>query len=413
MEEEIIIVGAGIGGLTLARALEQKGINFQLYEQADSFEALGYGIQVSPNMVRVLRELGLEQQLEEVSHLCLGFELRSFNSNKVLATWQLDNDTPYYQCRRADLHSLVFNSIQDKSRIHFSRRLESYKEKDNQLLLYWYNFPSTTAKALVAADGVRSVVRRSLFNAVAHEDNPQYPAAWLSSKHQAQYAGYAAYRVILPFQDKYLPLWGKATVWMGKNHHVVVYPNGNEQNSTSWLNLVLVVKDRNWNPQDWTIPADKKAVARDFANQSEELNEILEDMVVSPEPCFKWGLFIHKPLPYWTRGKVTLLGDAAHPMLPFQAQGAAMAIEDAYVLAKYLASERDIEKAFIEYQQARIKRTTKVQQVSRNNANIFHASGVKAAIRNFVLGVVSMTVPSLLNKKTAWIYDFDVKTAVS
>ncbi|MDE5110509.1 MAG: FAD-dependent monooxygenase, partial [Trichodesmium sp. St7_bin2_1] len=148
-------------------------------------------------------------------------------------------------------------------------------------------------------------------------------------------------------------------------------------------------------------------------NQSEELNEILEDMVVSPEPCFKWGLFIHKPLPYWSRGKVTLLGDAAHPMLPFQAQGAAMAIEDAYVLAKYLASERDIEKAFIEYQQARIKRTTKVQQVSRNNANIFHASGVKAAIRNFVLGVVSMTVPSLLNKKTAWIYDFDVKTAVS
>lgn len=413
MEEEIIIVGAGIGGLTLARALEQKGIDFQLYEQADSFEALGYGIQVSPNMVRVLRELGLEQQLEEVSHLCLGFELRSFNSNKVLATWQLDNDTPYYQCRRADLHSLVFNSIQDKSRIHFSRRLESYEEKDNQVLLYWHNLPSTTAKALVAADGVRSVVRGSLFNPVAHEESPQYRAASLFSKHQAQYAGYAAYRAILPFQDKYLPLWGKATVWMGKNHHIVVYPNGNEQNSTSWLNLVLVVKDKNWNPQGWTIPADKKTVARDFANQSEELNEILEDMVVSPEPCFKWGLFIHKPLPYWSRGKVTLLGDAAHPMLPFQAQGAAMAIEDAYVLAKYLASERDIEKAFIEYQQARIKRTTKVQQVSRNNANIFHASGVKAAIRNFVLGVVSMTVPSLLNKKTAWIYDFDVKTAVS
>ena len=138
MEEEIIIVGAGIGGLTLARALEQKGIDFQLYEQADSFEALGYGIQVSPNMVRVLRELGLEQQLEEVSHLCLGFELRSFNSNKVLATWQLDNDTPYYQCRRADLHSLVFNSIQDKSRIHFSRRLESYEVTN-------YYFTGTTS----------------------------------------------------------------------------------------------------------------------------------------------------------------------------------------------------------------------------------------------------------------------------
>ncbi len=411
MQEEIIIVGAGIGGLTLARALEQKGIDFQLYEQADSFEALGYGIQVSPNVVRVLRELGLEQQLEEVSHLCLGFELRSFNSNKVLATWQLDNDVPYYQCRRADLHSLLFNSIQDKSKIHFSRRLESYEEKDNQLSLYWQNSEPTTAKALVAADGVRSVVRRSLLDAVAHWGNPQDRAASLFFQHQAQYAGYAAYRAILPFQDKYRPLWGKATVWMGKNHHVVVYPNGNEQNSTSWLNLVLVVKDKNWNEQGWTIPADKKAVARDFANKSEELNEILEDMVASPEPCFKWGLFIHQPLPYWSRGKVTLLGDAAHPMLPFQAQGAAMAIEDAYVLADYLASERDIEKAFIEYQQARIKRTTKVQQVSRNNANIFHASGVKAAIRNFALSLVSATMPNLLNKKTAWIYDFDVKTA--
>ncbi len=394
MQEEIIIVGAGIGGLTLARALEQKAIDFQLYEQADSFEALGYGIQVSPNVVRVLRELGLEQQLEEVSHLCLGFELRSFNSDKVLAKWQLDNNIPYYQCRRADLHSLLFNSIQDKSKIHFSRRLESYEEKDNQLSLYWQDSEPTTAKALVAADGVRSVVRRSLF-----------------LQHQAQYAGYAAYRAILPFQDKYRPLWGKATVWMGKNHHVVVYPNGNEQNSTSWLNLVLVVKDKNWNEQGWTIAADKKAVARDFANKSEELNEILEDMVASPEPCFKWGLFIHQPLPYWSRGKVTLLGDSAHPMLPFQAQGAAMAIEDAYVLAKYLASERDIETAFVKYQQARIKRTTKVQQVSRNNANIFHASGVKAAIRNFALGLVSTTAPNLLNKKTAWIYDFDIKTA--
>ena len=391
MEDEIIIAGAGIGGLTLALALEQKGINFQLYEQADSFEALGYGIQVSPNVVRVLRELGVAKQLERLSHLCLGFELRSFNSDRVVAQWQLNNDTPYYQCRRADLHQLLFDSIQDKSRIHFAQRLASYTTKDDKLSLHWHDRESTIAKALVAADGVRSVIRRSLF--------PQP---------QAQYAGYAAYRAILPFQEKYCSLWGKATVWMGKNHHVVVYPNGKEPNQTSWLNLVLVTKEQNWHEQGWTIPAEKKQVAQDFANQSHQLNVILEDMIASPEPCYKWGLFIHQPLPYWSQGKVTLLGDAAHPMLPFQAQGAAMAIEDAYVLAEYLAHEQDIEQAFVKYQQARIKRTTKVQQVSRNNADIFHASGVKATVRNLALGLVSATVPSLLNKKTAWIYDYDV-----
>lgn len=339
MQEEITIIGAGIGGLTLACALEKKGIGFQLYEQADSFEALGYGIQVSPNVVRVLWELGLQKQLEIISHRCLGFELRSFKSDKTLAKWQLDNELPYYQCRRADLHSLLFNAIQDKHRIHFAQRLQSYEKKGSQLSLDWQNSQPTTAKALVAADGVHSLVRRSLF--------PQY---------QAQYAGYAAYRAILPFQDRYSSLWGKATVWMGNNHHVVVYPNGNQRNSTSWLNLVLVVKDRNWNEQGWMIPAPKKAVAQAFVNQSEELNVILEDMVASAEPCFKWGLFIHQPLPYWSQGQVTLLGDAAHPMLPFQAQGAAMAIEDAYILAEYLANEKDIEKAFIKYQRTRIKR---------------------------------------------------------
>jgi salicylate hydroxylase len=198
---------------------------------------------------------------------------------------------------------------------------------------------------------------------------------------------------------------------MGKNHHVVAYPNGNEKQQTYWLNLVLVVKDKNWSEQGWTIPADKKAVAQNFANQSSLLNEILKDLVASPEPCFKWGLFIHEPLPYWSRGKVTLLGDAAHPMLPFQAQGAAMAIEDAYVLAKYLARESNIETAFIQYQQARIKRTTKVQQVSRNNADVFHASGAKAAMRNFAFSLVSAINPNLLTKKSAWIYDYDVKTA--
>lgn len=387
----IQIVGAGIGGLTLARALELKGINFELYEQADSFEALGYGIQVSPNVVRVLRKLGLEKQLEEISHHCLGFEVHSFDSDKILAKWKLNNNTPYYQCRRADLHQLLFDSIQDKNKIHFSQRLEDYEEKNDNLVLYFANHNPVIAKALVAADGVHSLVRRSLFP----ED-------------EAEYAGYVAFRGILPFQQKYSLLLGKGIIWMGENHHVVVYPNGNPKVGKSWINLVLVMKEKDWNKHSWKISANKKEVAKHFSNHSFLLNEILNDMIASTEPCFKWGLFVHKPLSYWSLGKVTLLGDAAHPLLPFQAQGAAMAIESAYVLAKYIANEDDIEKAFVKYQQARIKRTTKIQQASKNNADIFHASGAKATIRNIVFNLLSNINPNLINQKTAWIYDYDV-----
>ena len=390
MENEIVIAGAGIGGLTLACALEKKGINFQLYEQADSFEALGYGIQVSPNVVRVLRELGLEQKLAEISHVCSGFELRSFNSDRVLAKWRLNSQVPYYQCRRADLHQLLFDSIQDKSKIHFSKRLISYEKQEKQLILHIKNQEPVATKILVAADGVRSVVRESLF-----------------PKYKPKYAGYAAFRAILPFESKYEMLLGKATVWMGKNHHVVVYPNGNEQAGKSWLNLVLIVKDQKWSEQGWKTAANKREVAQEFTNKSPLLNEILEDMIASPEPCFKWGLFIHQPLPYWSESKVTLLGDAAHPMVPFQAQGAAMAIEDAYVLAECLAHENTKEKALLKYQKIRLKRTAKVQQVSKNNANFFHASGLKAVIRNVVFSLMSAINPNLFNKKSAWIYDYD------
>ena len=389
--KKISIIGGGIGGLTLALALQQKAIEFQLYEQANSFEALGYGLQLSPNVVRIFRKLGIENQLATISHRCLGFELRSFDSDGILAQWKLKSDVPYYQCRRADLHQLLFNSLEDHSNINFSQPLESYQQEDNQVVLNFKDKETITKQALIGADGVRSVIRGVLFP----ED-------------KAEYAGYAAYRVILPFKDDYKSLWGKATVWMGENHHVVAYPNGKGGQKISWLNLVLVIKDSNWQEQSWTIPADKQEIARNFTNKSALLNNILEDLVNNNEPCYKWGLFIHQPLPYWSQGRVTLLGDAAHPMLPFQAQGAAMAMEDAYILAECIAQKEDIKTALIKYQQLRLKRTAKVQQTSKNNAQIFHATGIKAMVRDLGLGLISSVNGDLLNQKTAWIYNYDV-----
>lgn len=389
--KQISIIGGGIGGLTLALGLQKKAIDFQLYEQANSFEALGYGLQLSPNVVRVFRKLGIENQLADISHRCLGFELRSFNNDAILAQWKLHSDVPYYQCRRSDLHQLLFNSLEDHGKINFSQHLESYQQQDNQVILNFKNQEPIIAKALIGADGVHSVIRR-----------PQFP------EYKPEYTGYAAYRIILPFKDKYKSLLGKATVWMGENHHVVAYPNGNQDQKISWLNLVLVIKDANWHEQSWTIPVDKQEIAENFINKSALLNQILEDTLVNTEPCYKWGLFAHQPLPYWSQGRVTLLGDAAHPMLPFQAQGAAMAMEDAYILAECIAIENAIENAFIKYQQIRLKRTAKVQQTSKNNAGIFHATGIKAVVRDLGLSLILSINGDLLNQKTAWIYNYDV-----
>jgi salicylate hydroxylase len=193
---------------------------------------------------------------------------------------------------------------------------------------------------------------------------------------------------------------------MGEDHHVVVYPNGSQK---EWVNVVLVLKEKNWTEEGWSILADKNAVAKNFNNQSSLLNKILNDMVASPEPCLKWGLFLHEPLPYWSQGNITLLGDAAHPMLPFQAQGAAMAIEDAYILANYLAQEKEIETAFVNYQNARLQRTAKVQQVSRRNADVFHASGLIAMARDNIFRLLSQVNPNFFNQRVAWIYDYDVR----
>ncbi|WP_324283023.1 FAD-dependent monooxygenase [Cyanobacterium aponinum UTEX 3222] len=392
MEKEIIIVGGGIGGLTLARALQLKGIDFQLYEQAKSFEALGYGLQISPNVVRVFQQLGLDKELETISHRCYGFQLKSFDSDREIASWQLNQTIPYYQSRRADLHQLLYDSIEDKSRIHFCQRLTDYHQEEESLYFSLENDPQKySAKALIGADGVRSHLRKSLF--------PNY---------EAKYSGYFAFRAILPFSEKYRPLWGKATVWMGKNHHVVAYPNENKQIGKCWLNLVLVVREKNWQEEGWAITADKQEIWQRFGNKSPLLDEILQDLGKTEETCYKWGLFTHQPLPYWSKGKVTLLGDAAHPMLPFQAQGAGMAIEDAYVLANCLSLETKIETALFKYQQLRQERATKVQQTSRKNADIFHATGISAIARDIALGLAVTVNSNLINLKTAWIYDYDV-----
>ena len=391
MQNEVTIIGAGIGGLTLAKSLELKGIPFQLYEKSKSFEALGYGINVGSNVTRVMKALGLAEKIAAISQQVQRTEARTFESDKVLMSTKYQNEFPHYQCRRADLHELIYDAVQDKSCIHFSKKLVAYTHNEAGVLLTFEDGSSIQAGAVVAADGVKSFVRHQMFPNQAEK-----------------YAGYLAYRAILPFQKKYQQLAGQATIWMGENHHVVCYPNGNERMRNYWLNLVLIEKNAAWNEEGWTIPADKKVVAKQFRNNSKLLNEILDDLLKSPEACYKWGLIIHDPLPYWTQKNITLLGDAAHPMVPFQGQGAAMAIEDAYVLANCFAKYKTPQEVFARYEVLRKERATSVQDRSFKNGLIYHASGIKKMMRNMLFSYIHYVNPNFMAKRMSWLVDHDV-----
>lgn len=395
MQNEITIIGAGIGGLTLAKSLEQKGIPFQLYEKSKSFESLGYGLNVSPNVSRVLHKLGLEKEIAAISHQLQRTQARIFNSDKILLTAPFHNEFPHYQCRRADLHQMIYDSIQDKNRIHFLKKLVGFTQNEEGVELEFGDGTSIKTETVVAADGVKSLVRNTLF-----------------PNKKEKYAGYLAYRAILPLTEKYQHLIGQVTFWMGKDHHIVAYPNGNNKKTGTWLNLVLVEKKTEWTEEGWTILADKNKVVQQFSNKSKLLNQILGDMLQSSEPCYKWGLFVHDPLPYWTDKNITLLGDAAHPMVPFQGQGAAMAIEDAYILANCLSKYQTTDKAFARYEILRKERATKVQERSLKNGDIQHASGLKSVIRNLLFAYVNKFQPDFLLKRLKWINDYDATVAV-
>ncbi|KNC77069.1 hypothetical protein SARC_10462 [Sphaeroforma arctica JP610] len=224
--------------------------------------------------------------------------------------------------------------------------------------------------------------------------------------------GCTAYRAILPYQESYRELLGHTTVWLGDDHHVVAYPNGNPKYSQQWMNLVLVRRSAQQENESWVEPVAVEDMVKLFHTPSPVLNRIFEDLVQSPEPVFKWGLYLHKPLPYWSVDKISLLGDAAHSMLPFMAQGAGMAIEDAHVLAACLSRGLPIERALALYQKLRLERTTAVQRGSAEHSDIYHASGGTAAVRNSLLSAVNNVSPHLMNQRMDWIYSYDATKSV-
>jgi salicylate hydroxylase len=370
-DRDVLIAGGGIGGVTAALCLAREGFNVRVFEQAPEFGEVGAGIQLAPNCTRVLHALGLEEALRSVAFLPEGVDMRAWNSGKLLSYSPLGKqvaDTygfPYYHLHRADIMQVLVDAASAHPNVELlaDARVEHIERRDDGVTLQ-AGGRTYDGALLVGADGIHSVVRAELFG-------PEAPT----------FTGTVAWRGLVP-ADR-LPrglVRPVATAWWGPHKHFVHY----YVRRGELVNCVCVVEKEGWEVESWSARGDRAELKQDFTGWHETIQVLIDNM--DADACFKWALFDRPPMRQWSDGRVTLLGDACHPTLPFMAQGAAMAIEDGAVLAGCVAKHNDIAASLKHYESLRRERTAGVQDGSRRNAKVFHMSGIKAWLRNHALG---------------------------
>ena len=366
---EISIVGAGIGGLVAALALKKRGHKPIIYEKTESLSELGAGIQLSPNANKVLEYLGVMEELQADVYEPEAFQFVHYRTGKVLAQRTLKNSSvkiygsPNYDVHRADLQKALLTVI-NKEEIQIEKNseiLDLYEEANSAFIRTKESV--IESDVVIGADGIHSIVRKKLWG----ED-------------QARYTGNVAWRMLVPIKEISSEFLQQNTkVWLGPKKHFVQYL----VKGGKFLNCVCLVEQNHWMNEDWSEKGDISELKNIYSDWHPEIQEILES--TNPDCLSKWGLHDRAPLNKWSKGRFSLLGDAAHPMLPFVAQGAAMAIEDGIVLASSLSSFDNVELGLYDYENKRKYRTAKAQRTAIRNATIFHLSDFFAIFRNLVM----------------------------
>lgn len=390
----IVIAGAGIGGLTAALALAAKGFRVVVLEKAERLEEAGAGVQLSPNASRILIGLGLQQRLAAHAVAPDAISIMSARSGDEIARMPLGEaarlraGAPWWVLHRADLQTALRSEVDDNPAIELRLgcRFEDVVTGADGVTVIQRggaNREQEPAVALIGADGVWSAVRHRLFPHI-----------------QPQFSGLIAWRGT--FEASQLPRELTSTrvqLWMGANAHLVTYPISGGRR----INMVAIVPGT-WNRPGWSADGDPLEIRSAFASRQWQAPA---RMMIDAVPSWrKWALFTVSHSGNWSRGPVTLLGDAAHAMLPFAAQGAGMAIEDAAVLAKCLADSGDnatIPAALTRYAALRRERVARVQRMARLNGKIYHLSGAAAFARD--LAIRTLGVKRMMARQD-WIYDW-------
>ena len=382
---KIIVLGGGIAGLATSAFLAKQGKHVVVIEKSNSFEDQGAGIQITPNAEKVIKQLGIYDQFKEISDQPSSINIREIDTTRTLHSVPLDQycmsefTGDYHHIHRQDLIKLL--SVRSKElgvEIIENEKITKIEELDKEVIVSSESGNSYQADFLIAADGLNSIARKYLFPAYA-----------------PKFRNFSAWRSLIKIDKDIDKIFLEPNLFISKNLHFVTYPI----RKMSYLNCVLISKDIDKKKESWT----ENATLSEVTALIEGANQTVKNIFLQSTNIKKWGLYDHF-LPKWHSKRISLVGDAAHPMLPFMAQGGCSSLEDSFALSHLMKNSKNISDAFFRFQKIRNKRVRRIQHISSRNRFVFHQP---ILIRSLIFKILEL-FPFILLSRLKMIYNYDV-----